>query len=175
MELHSAAAAVPAALYPTHTPSSIEYAGRHGFHFVGLGPAAAVREHTEAYRGHGGRTSTIRLGSTAMSRLRKIGILRLVVIATATASGSCGARRARDLVSLDYPTVARTRRPQHRRLFSWESSLATKSLVYGAPGRVREDIRSSSQRRLQLCHLLVRLGTLSSNRAFGRCASSPKR
>jgi hypothetical protein len=36
--------------YPTHTPTSIEYAGRHGFNFVGLRPAAAVREHTDAYK-----------------------------------------------------------------------------------------------------------------------------
>src|SRR5260370_20872093 len=50
MELHSLQQPYPPLWYPTHTPSSIEYAGRHGFNFVGLGPAAAVREHTDAYR-----------------------------------------------------------------------------------------------------------------------------
>src|SRR5260370_24076788 len=50
MELHPLQQPYPPLWYPTHTPSSIEYAGRHGFNFVGLGPAAAMREHTEAYR-----------------------------------------------------------------------------------------------------------------------------
>src|SRR5216683_2824277 len=101
----------------------IEYAGRHGFNFVGLGPAAAVREHTEAYRQAWGahKHDPARLNGHVAAP--KIGILRLVVIAAASASHPLpairrrrrGARRARDVVSLDYPTVARARRPQHRR------------------------------------------------------------
>jgi alkanesulfonate monooxygenase SsuD/methylene tetrahydromethanopterin reductase-like flavin-dependent oxidoreductase (luciferase family) len=50
IELHSLQQPYPPLWYPTHTPGSIEYAGRHGFNFVGLGPAAAVREHTDAYK-----------------------------------------------------------------------------------------------------------------------------
>src|SRR6516162_6909355 len=50
IELHPLQQPYPPLWYPTHTPGSIEYAGRHGFNFVGLGPAAAVREHTDAYK-----------------------------------------------------------------------------------------------------------------------------
>src|SRR5262249_60503280 len=50
IDLHPLQQPYPPLWYPTHTPTSIEYAGRHGFNFVGLGPAAAVREHTDAYR-----------------------------------------------------------------------------------------------------------------------------
>ena len=50
IELHPLQQPYPPLWYPTHTPTSIEYAGRHGFNFVGLGPAAAVREHTDAYK-----------------------------------------------------------------------------------------------------------------------------
>src|SRR5260370_6421323 len=50
MELHPLQQPYPPLWYPTHTPSSVEYAGRHGFNFVSLGAAAGVREHTDAYR-----------------------------------------------------------------------------------------------------------------------------
>src|SRR5947207_14250849 len=49
IELHPLQQPYPPLWYPTHTPTSVEFAGRNGFNFVGLGPAAAVREHTDAY------------------------------------------------------------------------------------------------------------------------------
>ena len=50
MELRPCQQPYPPLWYPTHNPESVQYAARHGFNFVGLGPAAAVREHIDAYR-----------------------------------------------------------------------------------------------------------------------------
>ena len=48
MELHPYQRPYPPLWYPTHNPESVHYAARHGYNFVGLGPAAAVREHVDA-------------------------------------------------------------------------------------------------------------------------------
>lgn len=142
MELHSLQQPYPPLWYPTHTPSSIEYAGRHGFNFVGLGPAAAVREHTEAYRRAWGahKHDPARLNGHVAAP--KIGILRLVVIADSDREAEAAARAAHETW---YRSITQLWHAHGDHsidgLFSWESSLATKSLVYGAPGRVREDIQ----------------------------------
>jgi alkanesulfonate monooxygenase SsuD/methylene tetrahydromethanopterin reductase-like flavin-dependent oxidoreductase (luciferase family) len=140
--LHSLQQPYPPLWYPTHTPSSIEYAGRHGFNFVGLGPAAAVREHTEAYRRAWGahKHDPARLNGHVAAP--KIGILRLVVIADSDSEAEAAARAAHETW---YRSITQLWHAHGDHsidgLFSWESSLATKSLVYGAPGRVREDIQ----------------------------------
>ena len=41
MEPHPVQQPYPPLWYPTHTPTSIEYAGRHGFNFFGLGPCSS--------------------------------------------------------------------------------------------------------------------------------------
>ena len=60
---------------------SIEFAGRNGFNFVGLGPAAAVREHTDAYwrAWNAHRHEPGRLNGHVAAP--KVGVLRLVVVA----------------------------------------------------------------------------------------------
>src|SRR5262249_46499319 len=40
----------PPLWYPTHNPESIQYAARHGYNSVGLGPAAALAKQVDAYR-----------------------------------------------------------------------------------------------------------------------------
>ena len=44
MELQPLQQPYPPLWYPTHNPESVMYAARHGYHFVGLGPAAIVRQ-----------------------------------------------------------------------------------------------------------------------------------
>ena len=40
----------PPLWYPTHNPSSVEYAARHGYHFATLGPIAHIRNLIEQYK-----------------------------------------------------------------------------------------------------------------------------
>src|SRR5258708_24308398 len=47
IELHPLQQPYPPLWYPTHTPPSIEYPGRHGFNFLRLRPAPPVREHPD--------------------------------------------------------------------------------------------------------------------------------
>ena len=50
MELRPLQRPYPPLWYPTHVPESVGYAATHGYHFVGLGPAAGVRQLVELYR-----------------------------------------------------------------------------------------------------------------------------
>src|SRR6478735_5344750 len=47
MELQPCQRPYPALWYPTHNLESVQYVARHGFNYVDLGPAAAVRERTD--------------------------------------------------------------------------------------------------------------------------------
>jgi hypothetical protein len=49
MELHPLQQPYPPLWYPTQNPESVKYAARHGYHFVGLGPAAHARQHVDLY------------------------------------------------------------------------------------------------------------------------------
>jgi len=81
-------------------------AARHGYNFVGLGPAAAVRGHVDLYwqtweshRGDPGRLN-------AHVAAPKVGIRRQVVVAD-TDGEALATTRASRLVPLDYEAVAR--------------------------------------------------------------------
>jgi alkanesulfonate monooxygenase SsuD/methylene tetrahydromethanopterin reductase-like flavin-dependent oxidoreductase (luciferase family) len=50
MELYPLQQPYPPLWYPTHNPESVGYAARHGYHFVGGGPAAVVRPLVDLYR-----------------------------------------------------------------------------------------------------------------------------
>lgn len=50
MELRPFQCPYPPLWYPTHNPESVQYAAQQGYNYVGLGPAAAVKEHIDAYR-----------------------------------------------------------------------------------------------------------------------------
>jgi alkanesulfonate monooxygenase SsuD/methylene tetrahydromethanopterin reductase-like flavin-dependent oxidoreductase (luciferase family) len=142
IELHPLQQPYPPLWYPTHTPASIEYAGRNGFNFVGLGPAGAVHEHTEAYwrewsahQHDAGRLN----GHVAAP---KVGILRLVVVADSDEEAATAARAAhgawfRSITQLwhehgDHSIDG---------LFSWETAIADKSILFGSPPRVREEMQ----------------------------------
>jgi alkanesulfonate monooxygenase SsuD/methylene tetrahydromethanopterin reductase-like flavin-dependent oxidoreductase (luciferase family) len=142
MELHSLQQPYPPLWYPTHTPSSIEYAGRHGFNFVGLGPAAAVREHTDAYRRawEAHRDDPDRLNGHVAAP--KIGILRLVVVDDSDAAAEAAARAAhavwfRSIMQLWHEHGDHS----NDGLFSWEASVETKSILFGSPARIRDEMQ----------------------------------
>jgi alkanesulfonate monooxygenase SsuD/methylene tetrahydromethanopterin reductase-like flavin-dependent oxidoreductase (luciferase family) len=142
MELHSLQQPYPPLWYPTHTPSSIEYAGRHGFNFVGLGPAAAVREHTDAYRRawEAHRDDPDRLNGHVAAP--KIGILRLLVVDDSDAAAEAAARAAhavwfRSIMQLWHEHGDHS----NDGLFSWEASVETKSILFGSPARIRDEMQ----------------------------------
>ena len=149
IELHPLQQPYPPLWYPTHTPTSIEYAGRHGFNFVGLGPAAAVREHTDAYKrawsAH--RHDPDRLNGHVATP--KIGILRLVVVADRDTDAEAAARSAHQ-VWFRSITQLWHEHDDHSidGLFSWETAIQHKSIIFGSPDRVRGERCNASQRRV---------------------------
>jgi alkanesulfonate monooxygenase SsuD/methylene tetrahydromethanopterin reductase-like flavin-dependent oxidoreductase (luciferase family) len=124
MELHPLQQPYPPLWYPTHTPSSVEYAGRHGFNFVGLGAAAAVREHTEAYR------------RAWNAHRQEPGRLNGHVAETAA--------RAAHQVWYRSITQLWHEHGDHSidGLFAWETAVEQKSILFGSPARVREDMKA---------------------------------
>jgi alkanesulfonate monooxygenase SsuD/methylene tetrahydromethanopterin reductase-like flavin-dependent oxidoreductase (luciferase family) len=127
----------PPLWYPTHTPTSVEFAGRHGFNFVSLGAAAAVREHTDAYwrAWHAHRHDPDRLNGHVEAP--RVGVLRLVVVADSDDEAAALARGAH-AVWFDSITRLWHEHGDHSidGLFSWETAIADKSLVFGSPPRV---------------------------------------
>jgi alkanesulfonate monooxygenase SsuD/methylene tetrahydromethanopterin reductase-like flavin-dependent oxidoreductase (luciferase family) len=142
MELQPLQFPYPPLWYPTHTPASIDYAGRNGFNFVGLGPAAAVREHVDAYRrtwdAH--RHDSGRLNGHVAAP--KLGILRLVVIADSDAEAEKAARAAHQVW---YRSITQLWHEHGDHsidgLFAWETAVKDKSILFGSPGHVREDMQ----------------------------------
>ena len=137
IELHALQQPYPPLWYPTHTPSSIEYAGRHGFNFVGLGGATAVREHTDAYRrawdAH--RHDRDRLNGHVLAP--KIGILRLVVVAERDAVAEAAARAAHQVWFRSITQLWHDHGDHSiDGLFAWD----TASIIFGSPDHVRAEI-----------------------------------
>jgi alkanesulfonate monooxygenase SsuD/methylene tetrahydromethanopterin reductase-like flavin-dependent oxidoreductase (luciferase family) len=131
----------PPLWYPTHTATSVEFAGRHGFNFVGLGAAAAMRELADAYRrawdAH--RHDPDRLNGHVTAP--KIGILRLVVVADSDDAAEAAARAAHGAW---FRSITRLwhAHDDHSidNLFAWDTAAADRSLIFGTPRRVREEI-----------------------------------
>src|SRR6201997_3115879 len=145
IELHPLQQPYPPLWYPTHTPTSIEYAGQHGFNFVGLGPAAAVREHTDAYKrawsAH--RHDPDRLNGHVATP--KIGILRLVVVADRDTDTEAAAHSAHQVW---FRSISQLWHEHDDHsidgLFSWETAIQHKSVIFGSPDRVRGEMQRVS-------------------------------
>jgi alkanesulfonate monooxygenase SsuD/methylene tetrahydromethanopterin reductase-like flavin-dependent oxidoreductase (luciferase family) len=109
MELHPLQQPYPPLWYPTHNPESVQYAARHGYNFVGLGPAAAVRHHVDAYwqtwKAH--RHDPGRLNGHVAAP--KVGILRQIVVAETDDEARAATRGLRRLVPLNNEIAARPR------------------------------------------------------------------
>jgi alkanesulfonate monooxygenase SsuD/methylene tetrahydromethanopterin reductase-like flavin-dependent oxidoreductase (luciferase family) len=141
IELHPLQQPYPPLWYPTHTPTSVEFAGRHGFNFVGLGPAAAVREHTDAYwrAWNAHRHEPGRLNGHVAAP--KVGILRLVVVADSDEEAATAARAAHG-VWFRSITQLWHEHGDHSvdGLFAWEAAIEHKTILFGSPPRVRGEM-----------------------------------
>jgi alkanesulfonate monooxygenase SsuD/methylene tetrahydromethanopterin reductase-like flavin-dependent oxidoreductase (luciferase family) len=141
MELHPLQQPYPPLWYPTHNPESVGYAAKHGYNFVGLGPAALVRQHVDLYwqtwAAH--RQEPGRLNGHVVAP--KVGIGRVVVVADTDAEALAATRAAhghwyRSITKLwhdhdDHSVDG---------LFAWEPSLQGETILFGTPARVREQM-----------------------------------
>jgi len=141
MELHPLQQPYPPLWYPTHNPESVVYAARHGYNFVGLGPAAHVREHVNLYwqtwQAH--RYEAGRLNGHVTAP--KVGILRQVVVAETDAEALAATRAGhatwyRSITKLWHAHDDHT--PDG--LFAWDTAIQHETLVFGSPARVREQL-----------------------------------
>jgi alkanesulfonate monooxygenase SsuD/methylene tetrahydromethanopterin reductase-like flavin-dependent oxidoreductase (luciferase family) len=141
MELQPYQQPYPPLWYPTHNPESVQYAARHGFNFVGLGPAAAVREHVDAYwrtweahRHDRGRLN----GHVAVP---KVGILRQVVVADTDEEALAATRAAHGDW---YHSITKLWHDHDDHsvdgLFAWETATEFETVIFGSPARVREQV-----------------------------------
>jgi alkanesulfonate monooxygenase SsuD/methylene tetrahydromethanopterin reductase-like flavin-dependent oxidoreductase (luciferase family) len=131
----------PPLWYPTHNPDSVQYAARHGFNFVGLGPAGAVGALVDGYRrtwdAH--RHDPHRLSGHVTSP--KLGVMRQIVVAPTDDEALAIARSAhgdwyRSITKLwhdhdDHSVDG---------LFAWENAMQYGTLLCGSPARVREQM-----------------------------------
>lgn len=142
IELHPLQQPYPPLWYPTHTPTSVAFAGRQGFNFVSLGPAATVRGHVDAYwrEWNAHRLNPDRLNGHVAAP--KVGILRLIVVADSEEEAAAAARAAHG-VWFRSITQLWHEHGDHSidGLFSWETAIDDKSILFGSPPRVREEMQ----------------------------------
>jgi alkanesulfonate monooxygenase SsuD/methylene tetrahydromethanopterin reductase-like flavin-dependent oxidoreductase (luciferase family) len=141
MELRPLQQPYPPLWYPTHNTESVEYAARHGYHFVSLGPAAHVRQHVDLYRQvwEAHRQEPGRLNGHVAEP--KVGVLRQVVVADTDAEALAATRAAhgtwyRSITKLWHEHGDHT--PDG--LFAWETATQHETLLFGSPARVREQM-----------------------------------
>jgi alkanesulfonate monooxygenase SsuD/methylene tetrahydromethanopterin reductase-like flavin-dependent oxidoreductase (luciferase family) len=141
MELGTLQQPYPPLWYPTHNPESVAYAARHGYNFVGLGPAALVSQQVDAYwktwethRHEPGRLS----GHVAEP---KVGILRQVFVADTDKAALEATRSAhrnwnRSITKLWHD------HDNHNvdGLFSWETATQHETIIFGSPGTVQRQV-----------------------------------
>jgi alkanesulfonate monooxygenase SsuD/methylene tetrahydromethanopterin reductase-like flavin-dependent oxidoreductase (luciferase family) len=141
IELHPFQKPYPPLWYPTHNPESLQFAARHGFNFVGLGPATAVGGLIDAYRqtwkSH--RQDEGRLNGHVADP--KLGILRLVVVAETDEEALKITRSAHGDW---YHSITKLWHENDDHsvdgLFSWEASMQHETIIFGTPARIREKI-----------------------------------
>jgi alkanesulfonate monooxygenase SsuD/methylene tetrahydromethanopterin reductase-like flavin-dependent oxidoreductase (luciferase family) len=141
MELHPLQQPYPPLWYPTHNPESVVYAARHGYHFVGLGPAAAVRQHVDAYwqtwEAH--RQESGRLNGHVAAP--KVGVVRQVFVANTDAEALAATRTAHGDW---YHSITKLWHDHDDHsvdgLFAWETATQYETILFGSPAHVREQI-----------------------------------
>ncbi|MBM3225376.1 MAG: LLM class flavin-dependent oxidoreductase, partial [Candidatus Tectomicrobia bacterium] len=141
MELHPLQQPYPPLWYPTNNPESVLYAARHGYHFVSLGPATAVRQcvdlYWQAWATH--RQEPDRLNDHVATP--HVGIVRQMYVADTDAEALATAQAAHgdwyhSITKLwhshgDHSIDAR---------FSWDSAMQHDTILCGSPARMREQI-----------------------------------
>ena len=141
MELRPLQQPYPPLWYPTHNPESVAYAARHGYNFVGLGPAAQVRQHVDVYwqtwAAH--RQEPDRLNGHVATP--KVGVVRQVFVADTDTEALAATRAAhRDW----YRSITKLWHDHDDHsvdgFFSWETATQHETLLFGSPARVREQM-----------------------------------
>ena len=141
MELQPLQRPYPPLWYPTHNPDSVQYAARNGYNFVGLGPAAHVREHVDLYRQtwEAHRRDPGRLNGHVAAP--KLGILRQVVVAPTDEQAMAAARTAHDGW---YRAITKLWHDHDDHsidgLFDWQSGVEQETILIGSPARLRDQI-----------------------------------
>jgi alkanesulfonate monooxygenase SsuD/methylene tetrahydromethanopterin reductase-like flavin-dependent oxidoreductase (luciferase family) len=141
MELQPLQQPYPPLWYPTHNPDSVSYAARHGYNFVGLGPAEVVRQLTDLYwqtwEAH--RQEPGRLNGHVSAP--KVGVARQVFVADSDAEALAITRAAhRDW----YSSITKLWHDHDDHsvdgLFAWEMATQHETILFGSPARVREQL-----------------------------------
>jgi len=133
----------PPLWYPTHNPESMNYVAENGFNYVGLGPARMVRENVDKYW-------SIRNNATPESRRLnphvsepKVGVNRQVVIAETDAEAFELTQRAHaDWFHSITKLMHDNNNDRDDALFNWDSAVNHKTILFGSPETVREEIKN---------------------------------
>lgn len=131
----------PPLWYPTFNPETIKSVAREGYHFVGLGPATALKQQYDLYRAEWNAhrdTPGRRNGHVAEP---KLGALRQVCIADGDDEAMEIARTAyvdwnRSILKLWHAHDDHT----WDRTFAWEGGIHGETLWIGSPKKVRDQI-----------------------------------
>lgn len=141
MELRPLQQPYPPLWYPTHVPESVEYAARHGYNFVGLGPAEHIGQHVDHY------WETWEAHKHDHDRLNghvtepKVGALRQVFVADTDDEALAATHAAHGDW---YHSILKLwhEHGDHGNdgLFSWDTSTEHETIIFGSPARVSEQI-----------------------------------
>ena len=141
MELRPLQQPYPPLWYPTHNPESVEYAARHGYNFVGLGPTAGMRQLVDGYwktwethRHEPGRLNGHVAGP-------KVGVLRQVFVADTDSEALSATRSAHGDW---YRSITKLWHDHDNHsidgLFAWETATQYETIIFGSPETVREQM-----------------------------------
>ncbi len=141
MELRPLQQPYPPLWYPTHNPDSIDYAARHGFNFVGIGPAALVRQQVDLYRQswQAHRHEPNRLNGHVTEP--KVGVLRQVFVADTDDAALAATRAAHGDW---YRSITKLWHEHNDNsvdgLFAWETATQHETILFGSAARVRKQV-----------------------------------
>ena len=132
----------PPLWYPTHNPSSVEYAARHGYHFATLGPAAHVRKLIEQYKtlwsAHRGDADR----ANGHVDVPKLATLRQVFVGDTDADAL---RIARPAYANWYRSITQLwhHHDDHSvdGLFDWDTGLVNETVLIGSAAKVRDQVQ----------------------------------
>ena len=131
----------PPLWYPTHNPESVQYAAQQGYNYVGLGPAAAVKEHIDAYRQTWQRSQHDAGRLNRHVTAPKLGVLRQVVVAETDDEALAITRAAHDGW---YRSITKLWHDHDDHsvdgIFAWETAAQHETILSGSPRRVCDQL-----------------------------------
>ena len=142
MALHSYQRPYPPLWYPTNNPQSVEYAARHGYNFMGLGPAAGMRELADRYWTLWARHQHDPGRLNGHVANPKVGIVRQIVVADTDEEALAITRAAH---AVWYRSITQLWHEHNDfsvdGLFSWESATRHGTMIFGSPASVLDQVR----------------------------------